>query len=182
VPRKLPVVIAASAAVLATASPALAAPGGGDKPFRLRHSTQVVDPTGVVCGTEYPTPYRAVGTGNLSHLGRVSLDLEACNTGLGPVGTAVGTATYTAANGDVLEIAFQGSYVVEFDVASQTATSVLTADAIPGATSGTGRFAHAEVNGQLIQTDVTSLSTGATTGTGQGSGTIAYFASDRAAG
>ena len=178
--RKALVVLAVLALTVVAASPADAG-RVREKPFRFQYVTQVDPmPEGIQCSDEL-VPFRATGSGTASHLGRIDVLIEACSDGFVLEGTSVGTAKFTAANGDELVIGFEGEYTTEFVTGTPlTAVSVLEAPAIPEETTGTGRFAHAKVTGINVDTSVYDLFTLTGTGTGVGSGTIAYDASDRA--
>ena len=74
-----------------------------------------------------------VGTGEATHLGRFTLTGEF--TISGPPPTGVGTATWTAANGDEIFTTAFGQGVVTFPVLAVVETHTIT--------GGTGRFAGA---------------------------------------
>lgn len=114
--------------------------------------------------------YSSIGTGNISHLGRVTTDVTHCSF-LNPDGTGSfgpGTETYTAPNGDVLNVTHQGTFYVSSDGPFSYLTFTWQV------TGGTGRFAHATGGGEGA--GVSDLVAGTTSVTFWGS--IAYDASD----
>jgi hypothetical protein len=132
--------------VLATASPALAAP-------KADHQVPI---KGTVMGVHYPIPlpiditepwqFFSDGTGQMSHLGRVDYSLVQDSYFDFDEGVAVstGTITFTAANGDMLVIAqaVESQFVgIEGFTLEGTWTVVEAA--------GSGRFANASGSGEL---------------------------------
>lgn len=116
--------------------------------------------------------YFSNGTGHLSHLGLVAIDVTHCSF-LNPDGTGTfgpGTETYTAANGDTLILTHQGTFYVTPDPPLSHIT--LTWEV----TGGTGRFANATGSGE--GSGISDIVGGTTSMSLWGS--IAYDASDRA--
>jgi hypothetical protein len=103
------------------------AQGGSELPFR--GTFQATETTATV---NDPMNH-LVGTGNATHLGRFTLTSDF--TVDVATATAVGTAVWTAANGDQLFTTVTGEAVVTFPNAAIVETHVIT--------GGTGRFAGA---------------------------------------
>ena len=107
--------------------------------------------------TEDGALHHLVGTGEATHLGRFTLasDFTVNST----TASAVGTATWTAANGDEIFTTTIGQAVITFPMAAITETSTIT--------GGTGRFADA--SGSFVMQRSLSLltltSSGSITGT-----------------
>ena len=78
--------------------------------------------------------HRLSGVGTATHLGRFTLASE-FTVAPPPASTAVGEATWTAANGDEIFTTVVGQAVITFPVASIIETHTIT--------GGTGRFAEA---------------------------------------
>jgi hypothetical protein len=134
--------------LLAGANPALAGPGGSDRPFHATGSGQVTfdSDNPRECPGSYLGPVTEVitGAGLASHLGRYSLSASHCPT---PTQSTVGRMTLTAANGDQI----RGTYTN--DLALQGGTVVVTGWYI--VQGGTGRFRQA--SGRLWQHHVVRL-------------------------
>jgi hypothetical protein len=107
--------------------------------------------------TEDGALHHLVGTGEATQLGRFKLtsDFIVDST----TATAIGTATWTAANGDRIFTTTNGQAVVVFPVATITETSAIT--------GGTGRFAEASGSFVLHRSVnlLTLISSGSITGT-----------------
>ena len=96
------------------------------------------------------TLHNLVGTGHATHLGRFTLTSSFDVTpGVPPTATALGTATWTAANGDEIFTAVTGLGIVTFPTVTTTETHEVT--------GGTGRFA--DVSGTIIVQRVINLQT-----------------------
>jgi hypothetical protein len=100
---------------------------------------------------------RLVGTGNATYLGRFTLTSDF--TVDVATATAVGTAVWTAANGDQLFTTVTGEAVVTFPNAAIVETHVIT--------GGTGRFAGASgtLRVERSLSLVTNVSSASITGT-----------------
>jgi hypothetical protein len=132
--------------VLATASPALAAP-------KADHQVPI---KGTVMGVHYVDPLPLVitqpwqffseGTGQMSHLGRVDYSLQQDSYFDFELGVAVstGTITFTAANGDMLVIAQE---VESQFVGTEGFTLEGTWTVVEN--EGSGRFANATGSGSM---------------------------------
>jgi hypothetical protein len=101
-----------------------------------------VDPAGCPEGTSWK--YLSSGEGQVSHLGRVHIEVAHCTvldweTGTGTFGH--GGWTLTAANGDHLHFSHQGSFEFLGDVALITGTWTVT--------GGDGRFTGASGHGEI---------------------------------
>lgn len=112
-------------------------------------------------------PQAFVGSGHLSHLGRVEISGGACNDFVNLV-LADGFGTYVAANGDAIDVEYSGeaSFVPPDTFAGEGSGIIV---------GGAGRFASA--SGEFEFASETSVSAGQTSLTGRG--WIAYDASDR---
>jgi hypothetical protein len=160
------------------ASPALAQPQGG---VPIKGSVTGVDyqldPSGVCApipvGSDFDETwrYRSVGTGVLSHLGRVSFVVEHCTYFDVDTGTGIfneGTTTFVAANGDTLVLSHSGT----FEVSTEGPFALVNQDwTVEG---GTGRFVGAEGHGTA--NPVSDFISGTTTATW--TGVIEYDASN----
>lgn len=89
--------------------------------------------------------YNSPGTGNVSHLGTVESFLTHCT--YPDLSFAYGTITFTAANGDELVIAQEGSCLPILDGSGNFLG--YTCEATWTAVDGTGRFSHATGAGTL---------------------------------
>ena len=156
-----------AAATLAALAPPLAQAGGTQsRPFKATVSTQetlgvnfAACPT-VIQGT-------TTGTGNASHMGKVSLlatDCPILTPGPGQFSFYNGQLTLTAANGDKLTAAYQGQLL------PTAQPTVFSLNGVYTVTGGTGRFTGATGSGVL------QGSTDIVTGAGQYdvSGRISY--------
>jgi hypothetical protein len=107
--------------------------------------------------TENGAQHHLVGTGEATYLGRFTLtsDFTVDST----TATAIGTAIWTAANGDQIFTTTTGHAVVVFPIATITETGTIT--------GGTGRFA--ETSGSFVLKRslslLTLISSGSITGT-----------------
>jgi hypothetical protein len=95
------------------------------------------------------------GSGNLSHLGRVTLSethdmVILASTGYTSARVENGKATLTAAKGDQLDLSFTGSSVTTANGFDDTINYTIT--------GGTGRFAEASGSGVIHSTDQTPIS------------------------
>jgi len=123
--------------------------------------------------------FNSPGTGNVSHLGKVDSFLTHCT--YPDLTFGEGTITFTAANGDELVIAQEGSCLPILDESANFLG--YTCEATWTAVGGSGRFAHATGSGTL---DIVGDVPGGDTLFGLDgemrvdiAGTIAYDASDR---
>lgn len=105
--------------------------GGSELPF-----TGTLQATETVAGALH----HLTGSGEATHLGRFTLTADFTVVPGPPVGTASGTATWTAANGDQIVTSVTGEAVIAFPRAEITETHTITA--------GTGRFSRA--SGTLV--------------------------------
>jgi len=188
------IIAVATLALMATASPALATRGEKAHPVPFKGSVLALDN-----GQIFPTPEEPLdcpegaewqffsrGTGQVSHLGRSTLDLIQCSkyVEFPFVGQSEGTTAFTAANGDKLVLAHD----LTFGVFLPDGTPV--PDGFEGSGTwtvleGSGRFANATGSGTItvlgdVPTDDTpmfDLPAGGTLWTF--SGMIAYDASNR---
>lgn len=133
--------------VLVTASPALAARKQPDLQVPIRGTVTGetgVDPAAPDCEGGALWRFFSSGAGTISHLGRVDYHLTQCSYP-SPEGTVFrgGTVAFTAANGDTLIIAQEGSSEIigAFDG--------YTLDATWTVVGGSGRFAGATGSGTL---------------------------------
>lgn len=174
--------------LMATAGPAMASRGQPDHAVPIKGSVLALDngQAGPVDCPEWADwRFDSSGTGQLSHLGRVDLDLTQCSRYVNPpfFGESVGATTFTAANGDMLVLAHE----LEFDV---YLNDIPAPDGFAGegtwtVVDGSGRFANATGSGSIttlgdVPTDDTpmfDLPAGATLWTFTGE--IVYDASNR---
>jgi len=147
-----------AAVTLAGAAPATAA--DADRPFR--GVTAGVDAFGPPSCPGASWQYHHLGVGQMTHLGRVTVEVSHC-TWLDPLGGPAtfgpGTITLTAADGDTLILADWG-----------TATLVITPDGPMSVVDlewevigGTGRFANATGSGGGAPISLLHGDTGTTT-------------------
>lgn len=130
-------------------------------------------PTGCPDGTTFS--FHSTGTGNVSHLGEVDYVLANCTTLVIPTVSIVGTVTFTAANGDVLVIAQEGSGPFDPNANPTSVTAYYTWTVDGG--SSTGRFAGATGSG--TSTFVSTVEADPEVTEAWLSGRIAYDASNR---
>jgi hypothetical protein len=134
-----------------------------------------IDFTAPGCPSGTSWSFQTVGTGNVSHLGKVDFTLNNCTT-VQPSGviTINGGITFTAANGDMLSITHQGITSIEGDVATALYDWQVA--------DGTGRFLGATGSGESIGITYIPDPGGPEGGTSEINltGTIAYDASNRA--
>ena len=136
--RERMLLIAMSALVLAAALPAaaVAGPGGTDRPIVGSGSATSTFDFG-----RFPIPATDVGTAHLSHLGQSTYTSHYTVTFSSATAfTVAGTATFVAANGDMLFATLTGTGTLGgvFGVGQTTATTLVST-----ITGGTGRFADA---------------------------------------
>jgi hypothetical protein len=96
------------------------------------------------------------GTGNATHLGRFTVEIQFVLNTLPTNRTLAGTYEFTAANGDTLTADFAGKSPLTDPGVPQTSVETATI------TGGTGRFASA--SGNFTAERVVDLATGLTTG------------------
>ena len=143
--RTLRAVVAVAVLILAMAAPAAAGhKRGHDVPIKgALVGIDAVDPGAPMCPAGTSWRYMSVGTGNVSHLGKVDFVVTHC-TVLNPDLTGSfgnGTITFTAPNGDELVIAQWGTFVVSPDF---TVSDIELSWTVVG---GTGRFDGATGSG-----------------------------------
>lgn len=141
--RTLVAVLAAAALCLVVAAP-VAAGSGGVRPFETWTSGTDSMGDASPCPAGALLRYVSVGSGSMQHLGLTGLMVSHCvwvdSPTTGHFGA--GTMTFTAANGDTLVLAQQGTY--QFDAFPPTTSTVEMTWVVVG---GTGRFADAEGSG-----------------------------------
>jgi hypothetical protein len=153
----------ASRAPLEPAAPSLARDGRGDAATKAKriHGTLEATETGVFQPGPPPRSVRHLeGGGTASHLGRFTLVADFTLN----LATAIasGSATFTAANGDVLTGTVTGRAAVGGGIAAVTETVTIT--------GGTGRFAGA--TGTLVVLRRVVQATGVSSGTVEGTTTL----------
>ena len=142
-------------------APALAPGGGGgtasrratELPFR---GTLDAHETGQFQPATNTVLLHLVGTGTATHLGRYTLVADFTLTPA--TGTAVGSMTLTAANGDVLSATFTGQGVPTGGISAIVETATIT--------GGTGRFAG--VTGSFVLERTLTRTTGVSFGSFEG--------------
>jgi hypothetical protein len=128
------------AVAMLAASPATAGPKHG-VPFKGNVQYTVTSITVLPDGSVLET---AVGTGNLTHMGRITAEVS----GVGHAdGTVSGTVVYTAANGDQVFLTVEGAF-----------TSPTTTAGTFTITGGTGRFTNATGGGDFVDVFSADLS------------------------
>jgi len=180
--RLLRVTALFAALMVLTASTALATHGQPLHESPIGGASAGVDTYGdpSTCPAGAVWRYFHSGTGELSHLGAVTVEVTHC-TWLDSATTGhagPGTITFTAANGDSLMLAHQAS----FEVVTPTAGRLLSLiDLEWEVVEGTGRFEGATGTGGGSGVSDIDLVTGASTTTVSYWGTIAYDASKKSA-
>jgi hypothetical protein len=145
--------LAAIALAAAISQPAMAQ---GPVPFRGTYESSEFQGGGT-----FPVFHQVLGgSGNATHLGRLTVEAQWDVNVL--TGTAVGTFTLTAANGDTLAGTATGTSVIVDGVAYITETCMIS--------GGTGRFAQA--NGTFVTARVLTLATGESTASFRGTITV----------
>lgn len=174
--RTLRMILVALLLVTVGSSAAWAANGAMVKDVPIRGwavGADTIDFTAPGCPSGTSWSFETVGTGNVSHLGKVDFVLNNCTTEQ-PSGliTIDGAITFTAANGDMLTITHQGTTSIE----GTTATALYDWQVA----EGTGRFLGATGSGESI--GITYIPGDPKEGTSEISltGTITYDASNRA--
>jgi hypothetical protein len=130
---------AAACAEAPSAPTSLSSPVGGAAVTEARGGSELpVRGTLEATETEDGALHHLVGTGEATQLGRFTLtsDFTVDST----TATAIGTAIWTAANGDQIFTTTTGQAVVSFPIATITETGTIT--------GGTGRFA--EASGSIV--------------------------------
>lgn len=143
--------------------PAVALAGPTNVPLKLRLTTQ--EQVGFT--PDCPSKFGGVltGTGNATHMGKVSLQARDCITPMENHFTFKGTFELTAANRDKLTGNYSGSFMPV-----NGGPTYSLADAVLQITGGTGRFSKATGSAELEGTQ--NLETGK--GKMEADGTISY--------
>jgi hypothetical protein len=144
-------------------APALALAGSKNVPLKMSAITQEQSGYTPTCPSKFGGT--TTGTGNSSHLGKISLTAGDCITPMENHYTFKGKLTITAANGDKITGDYSGSFVP-----LDTPPMYSLSDAKFQITGGTGRFSNA--NGIVDLRGSQNIQTGK--GKIEADGTISY--------
>lgn len=151
--RRLLLVGAAALTVALATGPALAGPGGSDRPFKGTAAG-----TTTLVGFTPPSTFSSSSTGTMiaTHLGLGTYTISATQTWSGGCAAVAGTFTFVAANGATLTGTLSGTTCEQAPFDDTTYGSALTATI----TGGTGRLAGA--TGTLAVTGTSTRPNGLT--------------------